>query len=124
MKFKLPVDVCTPAGVAKMLIKDSNKLSSKDLKQGRCNRVFLLLTLICMSTLLAYQINHLCSVFVELHACMSLFCLCNLHFSNVLWQHDSTAKEADKRSPVHEKGSTRHEGGANKSPQMVGLIKY
>ncbi|XP_026015848.1 cilia- and flagella-associated protein 221 isoform X1 [Astatotilapia calliptera] len=34
VKFKLPVDVCTPAGVAKMLIKDSNKLSSKDLKQA------------------------------------------------------------------------------------------
>ncbi|XP_042261354.1 cilia- and flagella-associated protein 221 [Thunnus maccoyii] len=30
---KPPVDVCTPAGVAKMLIKDSNKLSSKDLRE-------------------------------------------------------------------------------------------
>lgn len=71
MKFKLPVDVCTPAGVAKMLIKDSNKLSSKDLKQGRCNPVFLLLTLICVSTLLPYQINHLCSVFLNyIHACL------------------------------------------------------
>ncbi|XP_028286274.1 cilia- and flagella-associated protein 221 isoform X2 [Parambassis ranga] len=29
-----PVDVCTPAGVAKMLIKDTNKFSSKDLKQA------------------------------------------------------------------------------------------
>ncbi|KAM6893485.1 LOW QUALITY PROTEIN: cilia- and flagella-associated protein 221-like [Xenentodon cancila] len=31
------VDVCTPAGVAKMLIKDINKLTSKDLKQAVCS---------------------------------------------------------------------------------------
>uniref|UniRef100_A0A3P8T2G8 Cilia and flagella associated protein 221 n=1 Tax=Amphiprion percula TaxID=161767 RepID=A0A3P8T2G8_AMPPE len=29
-----PVDVCTPAGVAKMLIKDTSKLNSKDLKEA------------------------------------------------------------------------------------------
>ncbi|KAM9334117.1 cilia- and flagella-associated protein 221 [Symphorus nematophorus] len=32
--LKPPVDVCTPAGVAKMLIKDTNKLTSKDLKEA------------------------------------------------------------------------------------------
>ncbi|KAM7365376.1 hypothetical protein PAMP_016309 [Pampus punctatissimus] len=31
--LKPPVDVCSPAGVAKMLIKDTNKLSSKDLRE-------------------------------------------------------------------------------------------
>ncbi|XP_034407877.1 cilia- and flagella-associated protein 221 [Cyclopterus lumpus] len=31
---KPPVDVCTPAGVAKMLIKDTDKLSSKDLREA------------------------------------------------------------------------------------------
>ncbi|XP_070711423.1 cilia- and flagella-associated protein 221 [Pempheris klunzingeri] len=31
---KPPADVCTPAGVAKMLIKDTNKLNSKDLKEA------------------------------------------------------------------------------------------
>ncbi|KAM3585207.1 uncharacterized protein V6R79_010217 [Siganus canaliculatus] len=31
---KAPVDVCSPAGVAKMLIRDNNKLSSKDLKEA------------------------------------------------------------------------------------------
>ena len=29
-----PLDVCTPAGVAKMLIRDTDKLSSKDLREG------------------------------------------------------------------------------------------
>ncbi|XP_068575700.1 cilia- and flagella-associated protein 221 [Cebidichthys violaceus] len=32
--LKPPVDVCTPAGVAKMLIKDTDKLSSKDLREA------------------------------------------------------------------------------------------
>ncbi|XP_034054666.1 cilia- and flagella-associated protein 221 isoform X1 [Gymnodraco acuticeps] len=32
--LKPPVDVCTPAGVAKMLIIDTDKLSSKDLKEA------------------------------------------------------------------------------------------
>ncbi|KAG8004627.1 hypothetical protein GBF38_008963 [Nibea albiflora] len=32
--LKPPVDVCTPAGVAKLLIKDTNKLSSKDLREA------------------------------------------------------------------------------------------
>ncbi|XP_073318608.1 cilia- and flagella-associated protein 221 [Pagrus major] len=32
--LKPPVDVCTPAGVAKMLIKDTSKLSSKDLREA------------------------------------------------------------------------------------------
>ncbi|KAK5891143.1 hypothetical protein CgunFtcFv8_018427 [Champsocephalus gunnari] len=32
--LKPPVDVCTPAGVARMLITDSDKLSSKDLKEA------------------------------------------------------------------------------------------
>lgn len=31
---KPPVDVCTPAGVAKMLIKDTSKLNSKELKEA------------------------------------------------------------------------------------------
>ncbi|KAF7666584.1 hypothetical protein LDENG_00098890 [Lucifuga dentata] len=31
---KPPADVCTPAGVAKMLIRDTDKLSSKDLKEA------------------------------------------------------------------------------------------
>lgn len=39
---KPPGDVCTPAGVAKMLIKDTDKLSSKDLREGRCHPVVLL----------------------------------------------------------------------------------
>ncbi|XP_041822424.1 cilia- and flagella-associated protein 221 [Chelmon rostratus] len=34
--LKPPVDVCTPAGVAKMLIKDTQKLSSKDLREAIC----------------------------------------------------------------------------------------
>ncbi|XP_051283316.1 cilia- and flagella-associated protein 221 [Dicentrarchus labrax] len=34
VKLKPAVDVCTPAGVAKMLIKDTNKLSSKDLREA------------------------------------------------------------------------------------------
>ncbi|TKS66233.1 Cilia- and flagella-associated protein 221 [Collichthys lucidus] len=32
--LKPPVDVCTPAGVAKLLIKDANKLCSKDLREA------------------------------------------------------------------------------------------
>lgn len=32
---KPPADVCTPAGVAKLLIKDGKKLSSKDLREGK-----------------------------------------------------------------------------------------
>ncbi|XP_070814018.1 cilia- and flagella-associated protein 221 [Chaetodon trifascialis] len=32
--LKPPLDVCTPAGVAKMLIKDTEKLSSKDLREA------------------------------------------------------------------------------------------
>lgn len=38
---KPPADVCTPAGVAKLLIKDTKKLSSKDLKEGKDNLISL-----------------------------------------------------------------------------------
>lgn len=37
--LKPPMDVWTPGGVAKMLIKDSSKISSKELKEGRQERV-------------------------------------------------------------------------------------
>lgn len=38
---KPPADVCTPAGVAKLLIKDAKKLSSKDLKEGKDNLILI-----------------------------------------------------------------------------------
>lgn len=40
--LKPPTDIWTAAGVAKMLIKDSNKISSKDLKKGWQERVLML----------------------------------------------------------------------------------
>lgn len=39
--LKPPSDIWTAAGVAKMLIKDSNKISSKDLKQGWQERLLM-----------------------------------------------------------------------------------
>lgn len=106
--LKPPVDVCTPAGVAKMLIKDTNKLGSRDLREGRCHPVILLF----IFPTCCHEVTSIFQVYQY-----------PLHFSHILWQHGWSAKQADEGGPLYKEGSTKREGGASQPPQMVGQTK-
>lgn len=106
---KPPVDVCTPAGVAKLLIKNTKKLSSKDLKEGKDDLIGL-----------RSQIKHnfsFCITSFSTHGLIdsSVF-LCYL--SHVLWLYWS-ARQAAEGGHLFEKGPAKHKGGASGLHQMV-----
>lgn len=41
-----------------------------------------------------------------------------------MWQHGWSAKQADEGGPLHEKGSTKRQGGARQPRQVVNLSEY
>lgn len=115
---KPQTDVWTPAGVAKMLMKDSNKISSKDLKEGWQHRVlmrsspFPLVPTLNLAQMLLFPTR---SHAVPLHSSSPTPSL-------VWWRqrwHCWRAGPAAEGGHLPEEDPAAHQGGAGRPHQMV-----